>query len=46
LISIETLHKFCLYSGLVGAGLYFAVVQWFKKHNKPINGDANTRHLS
>lgn len=30
LISIEALHKFCLYSGLIGAGLFFIVVQWRK----------------
>lgn len=30
LVSVEALHQFCLYSGLVGAGLYFAVVQWKK----------------
>ncbi|WP_455233257.1 hypothetical protein [Geopseudomonas aromaticivorans] len=27
-LSIETLHKVCLYSGLLGAGLYFAVSHW------------------
>lgn len=32
LVSIEALHKFCLYSGLVGAGLYFVVVQRLKKN--------------
>ncbi len=26
-ISIETLHKLCLYSGLVGAGIYY-IVNW------------------
>ena len=30
-ISIETLHKFCLYSGLIGAGLYLAVSSYLKK---------------
>ena len=30
LISIEALHKLCLYSGLIGAGLFFIVVQWRK----------------
>ena len=27
-ISIEALHDFCLYSGLVGAGLYYAISRW------------------
>jgi len=28
ILSIEALHDFCLYSGLVGAGLYYAISQW------------------
>ncbi|MBI1891168.1 MAG: metal-dependent hydrolase [Burkholderiales bacterium] len=31
LITIESLHKFCLYSGLIGAGIYFVLVQWLKR---------------
>jgi membrane-bound metal-dependent hydrolase YbcI (DUF457 family) len=27
-ISIEALHQFCLYSGVLGVGLYFAVSHW------------------
>ncbi|OGA00494.1 MAG: hypothetical protein A2Z44_07240 [Betaproteobacteria bacterium RBG_19FT_COMBO_58_11] len=26
--SVEALHDFCLYSGIVGVGLYYAVSQW------------------
>jgi len=28
MLSIEALHDFCLYSGLVGVGLYYAISQW------------------
>lgn len=28
IFSVEVLHDFCLYSGLVGAGLYYAISQW------------------
>jgi hypothetical protein len=31
-ISVEVLHKLCLYSGLLGGGLYFAVSHWLSKH--------------
>jgi len=34
IISINQLHKLCLYSGLVGAGLYYLVQIYFKKSNK------------
>lgn len=27
-LSIDALHQFCLYSGLIGVGLYFAVAHW------------------
>ena len=30
-ISIEALHTFCLYSVLVGSGLYFAVSHWLTR---------------
>lgn len=33
IISIDTLHKLCLYSGLLGIGLYFAVSHWLRRHN-------------
>ena len=33
LISVQSLHKFCLYSGLVGAVVYFAL-NWVQKFNK------------
>lgn len=34
LVSIEALHKFCLVSGLIGAGLYFAVAGYLNRRNK------------
>ncbi len=39
-VSVEALHKFCLYSGLFGAGLYFAVAYWASRHNSSFNSDA------
>ena len=30
-LSIEALHKFCLYSGLLGAGLYVVVSHWLSR---------------
>lgn len=30
-LSIEALHKFCLYSGLLGTGLYFAISHWLSR---------------
>jgi hypothetical protein len=35
-ISISALHKFCLYSGLVGAVLYFVVGKFQSKHNNAL----------
>ena len=32
-LSVEALHKLCLYSGLLGVGLYFAVSDWLSRHN-------------
>lgn len=32
-ISIDALHKFCLYGGLLGAVLYFAISHWLVKRN-------------
>ena len=32
-ISIDALHRFCLYSGLFGTGLYFAVSRWLTRGN-------------
>ena len=32
-LSVEALHEFCLYSGLLGVGLYFAVAYWLDRHN-------------
>jgi membrane-bound metal-dependent hydrolase YbcI (DUF457 family) len=40
LLSVEVLHKFCLYSGLLGAGLYFAISHWFSRHNPAVDSDA------
>jgi membrane-bound metal-dependent hydrolase YbcI (DUF457 family) len=34
LISVEALHKVCLYSGLVGVGLYFVVLMWVKRSGR------------
>ena len=31
LVSIPTLHKFCLYSGLLGAGIYYLICWRYKK---------------
>ena len=30
-VSVGALHRFCVYSGLVGAGLYFAVAYWLRR---------------
>ncbi len=42
-ISVGALHKFCLYSGLLGVGLYFAVSHWLSKHNPSFKRDALKR---
>ncbi len=36
LVSVAALHELCLYSGLLGAGLYFAISHWLggRKHRK------------
>ena len=39
-LSIEALHKLCLYSGLLGVGLYFAVSHWLSRHNPSVKRDA------
>ncbi|MBI2309252.1 MAG: hypothetical protein HYU78_18325 [Rhodocyclales bacterium] len=39
-LSVEVLHKFCLYSGLLGVGLYFAISHWFSRHNPAVNSGA------
>ena len=33
LISIDALHRFCLYGGLLGAVLYFAISRWLIRRN-------------
>lgn len=33
-VSVEALHRFCLYSGLLGVGLYFAVAHWLGRHKR------------
>ncbi len=43
LLSVEVLHKFCLYSGLLGVGLYFAVSHWLSRHNQAFKRGALTR---
>jgi hypothetical protein len=30
-VSVAALHRFCLYSGLLGVGLYFAVSHWCRR---------------
>lgn len=37
IISIEALHKLCLYSGLAGAGIYYAINWRFRKSTKNIS---------
>lgn len=32
-ISVGALHKFCLYSALLGVGIYFSVSHWVSRHN-------------
>lgn len=43
LVSVATLHKFCLYSGLVGAVLYFAVSYLLTRHSHAFNTAAPKR---
>jgi membrane-bound metal-dependent hydrolase YbcI (DUF457 family) len=42
-ISVGALHKFCIYSGLVGAAMYFAVSYLLARHNNTFNTDAPKR---
>ena len=42
-ISVGALHKFCIYSGLVGAVLFFAVNRLLARHNNAFNTDAPKR---
>ncbi len=37
LISIEALHKLCIYSGLLGTVIYFAFSYLLTRRNKPFN---------
>lgn len=37
-ISIGALHKFCLYSGLLGVGIYFSVSHWVASINRHSSG--------
>jgi len=39
-ISVSELHKFCLYSGLLGGGLYFAVSYWLGRRIPTSDRDA------
>lgn len=34
MVSVSTLHKICIYSGLVGAAIYYAVVYYVSKLNQ------------
>ncbi len=40
LLSVEGVHNFCLYSGLLGVGLYFAISHWLSRHNPAVDSDA------
>jgi hypothetical protein len=42
-LSVEALHKLCLYSGFLGAGLYFAVSYWLSRHNRSFKRNALKR---
>jgi len=42
-ISDEALHKFCLYSGLLGVALHFAVSRRLSRHNPSFKRDALKR---
>lgn len=42
-VSVEVLHKFCLYSGLLGVGLYFAVSHWCNRQNTSLKRDGFKR---
>ena len=39
-ISVSALHEFCLYSGLLGGGLYFAVAYWVGRRKPPSDREA------
>jgi hypothetical protein len=42
-ISVTTLHQFCLYSGLVGTGLYFAVAYRLSRRSNQFDAGAPGR---
>lgn len=39
-VSVAALHKFCLYTALLGGVLFFAVARWVNKHNSACDLDA------
>lgn len=43
LVSVAALHKFYVYSGLVGAVVYFVVSYLLARHNNAFNSDAPKR---
>ncbi len=43
LVSVATLHEFCVYSGVLGAILYFAITYLISRHNQAFNTDAPKR---
>ena len=43
LVSVEMLYKFCIYSGLLGAVMYFSVSYLLARHNHAFNTDAPKR---
>jgi len=36
LVSVSTLHKICMYSGLVGAVIYYVVNHYVSRRNKAL----------
>lgn len=35
-LSVAALHEFCLYSGLLGVGLYFAISHWLDRRHRGV----------
>ena len=38
LLSVDALHQLCIYSGLVGAAVYFSVAYWLGRHQRRDSG--------
>jgi membrane-bound metal-dependent hydrolase YbcI (DUF457 family) len=39
-VPVDTLHQICVYSGIVGAGLYFAVARWLVSRRAGLKPEA------